>query len=210
MLLWINGPFGGGKTQTAHELQRRLAGSIICDPEHVGFGLHKMMPPWLRGDFQDLAAWRHGVFEVLDLTLSKHDGTVIVPMTVAERTYFRETIGRLRDGGHDVGHFALLAERETVLRRLRERSFGNALQLIAGKNATLRRESFAVSKLDLCLERLRADEFSQHVRTDQLTVSQVAEQIAASAGLTLAPNTEGALRARLRRTWIGINHSRLD
>lgn len=45
MLLWINGPFGGGKTQTAHEIARRLPGSVICDPERVGFGLHRMMPP---------------------------------------------------------------------------------------------------------------------------------------------------------------------
>ncbi|GGN97436.1 hypothetical protein [Microbispora bryophytorum] len=67
MLLWINGPFGGGKTQAAHEIQRRLPGSVICDPEHVGFGLHRMMPPLLRGDFQDLPAWRQGVYEVLDL-----------------------------------------------------------------------------------------------------------------------------------------------
>lgn len=66
MLLWINGPFGGGKTQTAHEIRRRLPGSIICDPELLGFGLHRMMPPTLRGDFQDLTAWRHGVYEVLD------------------------------------------------------------------------------------------------------------------------------------------------
>ena len=26
MLVWINGPFGGGKTQTAHEIRRRLPG----------------------------------------------------------------------------------------------------------------------------------------------------------------------------------------
>jgi hypothetical protein len=54
MLLWINGPFGGGKTQTAYELHRRLQGSLVCDPEHVGYGLHRMLPPTLRGDFQDL------------------------------------------------------------------------------------------------------------------------------------------------------------
>ena len=48
MLLWINGPFGGGKTQTAYELQRRLPGSVVCDPEHLGFGLHRMLPPALR------------------------------------------------------------------------------------------------------------------------------------------------------------------
>jgi tRNA A37 N6-isopentenylltransferase MiaA len=29
MLSWINGPFGGGKTQTANEIQRRLSGSVI-------------------------------------------------------------------------------------------------------------------------------------------------------------------------------------
>src|SRR3954469_25185550 len=87
MLLWINGPFGGGKTQTAYEIQRRLPGSVICDPEHVGFGLHRMMPPPLRGDFQDLPAWRQGVYEVLDLTLTEHAGTVIAPMTVIEPAY---------------------------------------------------------------------------------------------------------------------------
>jgi hypothetical protein len=45
MLLWINGPFGGGKTQTAHEIRRRLAGGIVCDPELLGLGLHRMTSP---------------------------------------------------------------------------------------------------------------------------------------------------------------------
>jgi hypothetical protein len=48
MLVWINGPFGGGKTQTAYEIRRRLPGSVVCDPEEAGYGLHKMMPPALR------------------------------------------------------------------------------------------------------------------------------------------------------------------
>ncbi|MEU4212762.1 AAA family ATPase [Streptomyces sp. NPDC026206] len=210
MLLWINGPFGGGKTQTAHELRRRLPGSVICDPEHVGFGLHRMTPPALRADFQDLPAWRQGVYEVLDLALTRHHGTVIAPMTVVEPAYFRETVGRLRDRGHDVRHFALLADRRTVLRRLRERGFGHAVRLIAGKDAPLRRESFAVSKLDLCLERLRAPEFAEHVWTDDRPVPRVADHIAASAGLTLAPDTDSALRGRLRRTWTGARHIRFD
>jgi deoxyadenosine/deoxycytidine kinase len=33
MLIWLNGPFGVGKTQTAHELSRRLPTSVVCDPE---------------------------------------------------------------------------------------------------------------------------------------------------------------------------------
>ncbi|MFJ8622292.1 AAA family ATPase [Kitasatospora sp. NPDC093550] len=210
MLLWINGPFGGGKTQTAHEIRRRLAGSVICDPEHVGFGLHRMLPPALRGDFQDLPAWRHGVFEVLDRALTDHDGVVIVPMTVVEPAYFRETVGRLRERGHDVRHFALLAERATVVRRLSERGFGHAVRWVAGKDAPLRRESFALSKLDLCLERLRGEEFARQLWTDRLTVPQVADHIATTSGLSLAPNTDSAIRGRLRRAWTGARHIRFD
>jgi hypothetical protein len=61
MLLWINGPFGGGKTATAFELGRRLPGSVVCDPELVGFGMHRMLPRALRTDYQDLPPWRQSV-----------------------------------------------------------------------------------------------------------------------------------------------------
>ncbi|MGW9027214.1 AAA family ATPase [Streptomyces sp. NPDC055722] len=210
MLLWINGPFGGGKTQTAHEIQRRLPGSVICDPEHAGFGLRRMLPPDLRGDFQDLASWLQGVVEVLDLALSKHDGDVIVPMTVTDPDYFAQTIGRLRELGHDVRHFALLADRETVLRRLRERGLGHLMQYVGGKDAPLRRESWAVQQLDHCLERLREPEFAEHLWTDHSTVPKTADRIAVLAGLTLTPNTGGALRTRLRQAKVGLKHIRFD
>ncbi|WP_329119155.1 AAA family ATPase [Streptomyces sp. NBC_01353] len=202
-LLWINGPFGGGKTQTAYELRRRLPGSVVCDPEHVGFGLHRTLPPALRGDFQDLPAWRRGVYEVLDLALREHtDGPVIVPMTLVEPAYFEEVVGRLRaeHGADRVHHFALLARRETVLKRLTERGLGRGLK----------RESFAVNKLDGCLERLNGPEFAHHIRTDRLTVPQVADEVARIAGLRLAPNTDGPLRHRLRRVRVGLAHIRFD
>ncbi|MEU2601072.1 AAA family ATPase [Streptomyces hirsutus] len=219
MLLWINGPFGGGKTQTAHEIRRRLPGSVICDPEHVGFGLHRMLPPELRGargqkplmeDFQELASWRQGVVEVLDLVLTRHDGVVIVPMTVTDPDCFAETVGRLREIGHDVRHFALLAERETVLRRLRERGFGRLLKYVGGKNAVPHRESWAVRRLDHCLERLGEPDFAEHLWTDHTTVPKTADRIAVLAGLTLRPNHEGPLRTRLRQAGVGIRHIRFD
>ncbi|MFJ6506661.1 AAA family ATPase [Streptomyces sp. NPDC091879] len=210
MLLWINGPFGGGKTQTAHEIRRRLPGSVLCDPEHPGFGLRRMLPPELRGDFQDLASWRQGVVEVLDLTLGRHDGVVIAPMTVTDPRYFAETVGRLRELGHDVRHFTLLAERETVLGRLGERGFGRLLRYVAGKDAPLRRESWAVEQLDHCLERLREPEFAEHLWTDRTTVARTADRIAVLAGLTLTPNRDGLVRGRLRRAWTSARHIRFD
>ena len=210
MLLWINGPFGGGKTQTAYELHRRLPGSVVCDPEHVGFGLQRMMPPAVRCDFQDLLAWRQGVREVLDVVLRRHEGVVIAPMTVVEPTYLEEMVRGLGGRGREVRHYTLLADRETVLKRLRERGFGHLVQAVAGKSAPLRRESFAVSKLDVCLQRLPDPAFAEHLRTDHLTVSEVADQIAASAGLGLAPADTSPLRARLRRAWVGARHIRFD
>jgi hypothetical protein len=210
MLLWINGPFGGGKTQTAYEIRRRLPGSVVCDPEHAGFGLRRVLPPRLRGDFRDLVSWRRGVVEVLDLALRGHPGVVIAPMTVTDPRHFAETVGRLRELGHDVRHFTLLAERETVLRRLRERGLGHLLQFTAGKKAGLGRESWAVRQLDHCLERLRGPEFAEHVWTDHTSVPRTAEIVAARAGLTLAPNPDGAVRNRLRQARVGLRHIRFD
>ncbi|WP_282696677.1 AAA family ATPase [Streptomyces sp. CC208A] len=202
MLVWLNGPFGGGKTQTAYELRRRLPGSVVCDPEHIGFGLHRALPAGLRGDFQDLPAWRQGVYEVLDLALRRHDGPVLVPMTVVDPRCFAETVGRLREahGEERVRHVSLLAERETVLRRLAERGLGRGLK----------RESFAVARLDGCLAALAAPEFAHHLRTDDLTVPQVADRVADLAGLRIAPDTDGPLRHRLRRIRVGLAHIRFD
>ena len=55
MLVWINGAFGAGKTQTAFELARRLADAHVADPELLGFALRWTLPPAAHGDFQDLA-----------------------------------------------------------------------------------------------------------------------------------------------------------
>ncbi|WP_166022111.1 AAA family ATPase [Streptomyces chilikensis] len=210
MLLWINGPFGGGKTQTAYEMHRRLPGSVICDPEHLGFGLRRMMPPPLRGDFQDLASWRQGVVEVLDLALTHHEGVVIVPMTVTDPGYFAQTVGRLGELGHDVRHFTLLAQRETVLRRLRERGLGRLPGRLAGGWKARRSESWAVERLDGALERLKEPGFAEHLWTDDFTVPRTADRIAVLAGLTLRPNRGGAVADRYRRTRTGLRHIRFD
>jgi hypothetical protein len=208
--IWLNGPFGGGKTQTAHEIQRRLPGSVISDPEHAGFGLQRMLPHALREDFQNLASWRAGVVEVLDLTLRKHDGPVIAPMTVTEPKYFEETVGRLQSMGHEVHHFSLLARRETVLKRLRERGVGRALRFVLGKNTRLFAETWAVSKVDICLERLADKLFETHVWTDNLSIKEVADHVAETAGLTLTPNTDTRLTTQARRTWTALKHIRFD
>ena len=199
MLLWINGPFGGGKTHTAHELHRRLPGSVVSDPETLGTGMLRMLPRDKRRDFQDFPSWRQGLYEVLSHLLDQHTagGPVIVPMTVVVPQYFDETVGRLRADGYDVRHFSLLARRETVLRRLQGRGLRG-----------LRSEQFAAGRVDECLAALSRPEFGEHLATDHLPVSGVAEAVARGAGLRLRPDDRGALTRRLHRAQVTVKHIR--
>lgn len=73
-----------------------------------------------------------------------------------------------------------------------------------------RGDSWAVQQLDHCLERLSEPEFAEHLWTDRTSVPKTADRIAVLAGLTLTPNTEGALRTRLRQARVGLQHIRFD
>ncbi len=137
MLLWINGPFGVGKTQTALEIHRRIEGSVISDPEQVGLGFQRMLPRSLRGDFRELRAWRQGVYEVLDQTLAGYDGPVIVPMTLVNSYHFDQIIGRLRDRGREVCHVSLMAAPGTVVERISHRELTSGPDIASTVERTL-------------------------------------------------------------------------
>ena len=199
MLVWINGPFGGGKTTTAFELARRCEGAVVCDPEEVGFGLTRAMPraAWPH-DFQDLRSWRQGVVEVLDRTLLGVDAPVIVPMTLVEPAYVDEVDGGLRDLGHEVRHIALISSAEEIRRRLWWRG-------IPGVN----REHWMLARVDSSLETLRRPGFADQVDTTGLSVAEVADVVADLVGLRIAPSSDGPVRGWLRRTRTSLRHVRL-
>jgi len=199
LLLWINGPCGVGKTATAFELHRRLPGSVVCDPAHVGFGMRRMLPASLQRSWQDIPAWRQAVRELLHMTLAVHDGPVITPMMLVNPRHFQEIIGGLRDDGIELHHFALLAEPGTVVRRLRSRSLG----------LEPRTQPWEVDHLDEWLRQLRQPEFAQHVDTDHESLAQVADIISSSAGLSITPSTDGPMRAWLHRYATTVRHIRM-
>ena len=62
MLIWLNGPFGVGKTSTAEALIKRLPCAALFDPEPVASMLrHLLRSVEPVDDFQDLAAWRRPI-----------------------------------------------------------------------------------------------------------------------------------------------------
>lgn len=174
MILWLNGPFGVGKTQTAHELKLRLPGSFILDPEEVGFVIRKLTPPHkTRSDFQDYSLWREMVTKILLEADKDSPHPIIVPMTLVSPVYFDEIIGNLRQADVVIVHTALIVSRHTLLNRLKQR----------GDNAT----SWGAKQIDRCLSGLNQLDPADHLQTDDMTISEVAEHIARRAGLSLQP-----------------------
>lgn len=59
MIVFLNGPFGVGKSTTARILATLLPDAVHYNPEHIGVGLRMALGPFYRAeDYQDLAAWR--------------------------------------------------------------------------------------------------------------------------------------------------------
>lgn len=200
MLIWINGAFGAGKTQTAFELRRRVADAHVADPEHIGFALHRALPPAARRDFQDLAPWRSATVDILQQAEAAHPGPVLVPMTIVRDDYFEEIVGGLLSRGVDVRHYALVASPETLRRRLSTR--------IAFVRSGLRRETWAVQQIPRCVAALSQERYATHVQTDERTTDEVVEWIAADAGLALDAPRLAPWRYQLRRLKVGVDHIR--
>jgi hypothetical protein len=198
VLVWINGPFGGGKSATAYELARRCEGAVVCDPEEVGFGLCRAMPrrAWPE-DFQDLPSWRTGVLEVLDRTLRAVTGPVLVPMTMVSDTYVDEVIGGLRLRGHEVRHVALVTSAEEIRRRLFWRGLPG-----------LGRDQWALDRVEPCLDALTRPGFAEQVETAGRSVAEVADAVAGLAGIQVRPSTDGPVRGWLRRTSTSVRQIR--
>ncbi|MET0898592.1 MAG: AAA family ATPase [Mycobacterium sp.] len=202
MLIWINGAFGAGKTQTAHELQRRLPDARVADPELLGFAMHKMLPPSARGDFQDLPQWRTGVVATLRAACRAGTDPLIVPMTIVREDYFDEIIGTLR-ADVDVRHYSLIASPETLRRRLRSR-----LAYMGGRLLG-RDETWAIRQIDRCVAALGDPRFATQVPTDGRSLDEVVEAIAADAGLSLSRPRLSPVRHQVRRLAVAARHVRL-
>jgi len=193
-LIWINGPNGAGKTQAAYNLHRRRPGSFLCDPEHIGFAMRRMLPKSRRIDFRDIPLWRRAVSEMLHLALQGPEDPVIVPMTVLDPGLLAELTRSAHAAGHHVDHVTLLADRATMMRRIHRR----------GETS----RSYSGRQLDRSLEILRAPEFARHLHTDVLPVTAVADDIASHAGFPLTPETSVRVVRQARQFTVQLRHIR--
>lgn len=194
MIIWLNGAFGAGKTQTACELCRRLPGSYVYDPENAGFFIRDNLPPGLeRDDFQDFPLWRSFNFELLDYAASRYGGHIIVPMTVTSRAYYDETVGALAQK-HEVRHFILWAGREALEKRLASR--------------LERPGSWGHRQIGRCLRAFESEVTEEKIDTEGMDLYEVVDRIGALCGLALAPDRRGPARKLAHRLATQIRHIR--
>ncbi|WP_077736803.1 tunicamycin resistance ATP-binding TmrB [Bacillus sonorensis] len=196
MIIWINGAFGSGKTQTAFELHKRLKKSYVYDPEKMGFAMRSLIPSEIaEDDFQHYSLWRDFNYSMLSYLADTYSGIIIVPMTIVNPGYFEEIIGRLRQDDRTVYHFTLVASKESLHKRLRSRA--------EGKN------SWAAKQIDRCIKGLSDKTFEKHIHTDHMSIQNVAEMIAAKAHLAIEPDTRGSMKRFIDRLHVKLKHIRV-
>jgi len=115
MLIWLNGPFGAGKTTLAEALRVRRPEMLLFDPEEIGFLVRTLVPPADSGDFQDLPLWRTLTVAALRAVRQHYAQDIVVPMTLVRPDYFEEILGALARDGETVLH-VFLSPDEAVLR----------------------------------------------------------------------------------------------
>ena len=91
MILWINGPFGAGKTTLANLLVQRIPNAHFIDTERIGYLLNPVLST-VRPvkDFQDWPAWRALVVTYLTELHEELGGTLIVLQSVYVEAYWSE------------------------------------------------------------------------------------------------------------------------
>lgn len=196
VIIWINGAFGAGKSQTAYELHRRTINSYLYDPENAGYFIQKNTPKTIhKDDFQNYSMWREFNYSMLKHLDASYDGVVIAPMTIVHPSYFNEIIGKLREDGVLIHHFALCASEHVLRKRLRSRGESN--------------NSWAVQQIDRCVVGLADQTFQHHIDTDNMSVEDNVEYIASMSNISLLPDNRGSLKRVYDRVKTQVKQIRL-
>lgn len=195
MIIWINGAFGVGKTQTSFELHRRIENSFVYDPENVGYFIRKNIPKQIHeGDFQSYPMWRDFNFKMLKYLSENYTGIIIAPMTITNPQYYDEIIGRLIKEGIEIKHFILFAEKSTILKRL-----GKRFESKSG---------WAAQQIDRCLYAFKHDITDHIINTEGKDIYQVVEEISQKSNIKLKEDKRSRPKKMLDRLITQVKHIR--
>lgn len=134
MIIWINGPFGAGKTTLAKNLRDRRHKSLIFDPEEIGFVVKATVPMPASGDYQDLPLWRGLTISALREIRRNYSQDVVIPMTLVQPEYLDEIFDAIRRLDEQFLHIFLTLNEGL----LRHRIANQTMHLDPKRNAEIR------------------------------------------------------------------------
>ncbi|WP_425268152.1 AAA family ATPase [Enterobacter hormaechei] len=118
MIIWINGPFGAGKTTLAKRLRDRRSKSLIFDPEEIGFVVKETVPMPASGDYQDLPLWRGLTIAAVREIRRNYSQDIIIPMTLVHPDYLTEILDGVRRIDDQLLHIFLTLNEDLLRHRI--------------------------------------------------------------------------------------------
>lgn len=118
MIVWINGPFGGGKTTSANRVVERLDNCRLFDPEWIGYLLRDHLRDRRIDDFQDVPAWRRLVPVVAAELQATTGDTLVAVQSVLDEQYWHEIAAGIRAAGLPLLHVVLDIDEPTLRARI--------------------------------------------------------------------------------------------
>lgn len=178
MILWVNGPFGVGKTTVANLLVEHMHGALRIDPEKIGHALWAQLPPELRREeFELEPVWRALTRRMVADMAGLYARPLVVAMTIARRAVFEQIIDGLRSDGYCVKHFTLMASAATIRSRIQTR-----MQQRGERPDSWGELSWEGLQVNRCLAELDHPNFAVHVDTEGRDASRVADAVLAALG----------------------------
>jgi hypothetical protein len=174
MILFLNGPFGVGKTTVARLLARKLPHAMLYDPEAIGFVLRRTLGPFTKvEDYQDYSFWPTVIIGGARLFKTVSGRTLLIPMTMWRRSVFDPVVAGLRRVDPNLRCFRLTAPREVLVKR------------ISSDTEDKGAHAWRASHVETCLEAMRDPAFGTEVQTEGLAPAAVAGRILESLSLDI-------------------------
>lgn len=165
MIIWIDGPYGVGKSTLAERLAELDPRGFVFDAEEVGNAVRENTPRELYNGaiFEGYPMWFEMCVALLTDLSRRYDGTIYVPMTLTEPDSFKKIAAPLRDNGIEARHVLLESTFEVVRDRILERGEEEGC--------------WCMENIGLCLERQRDFENVIRLRSVEKTVDQLAAEL---------------------------------
>jgi hypothetical protein len=117
-IIWLNGPFGVGKSTAAHALRKRTPRSVVFNPGIVGWVIRRTIGRIRPGDYTTKWSWRV-VTLFIAIAAQLFADPVIIPMSILSPARMSGLLHDLRRFRAVVHHVVLDVSPDVLAERIR-------------------------------------------------------------------------------------------